>query len=92
MNNSKTWIVAAASGLIAVLATSYLTAADRAQAQAPMVRNSEARNAGECITYGSGSALQMCFHKFADGTRCVAAGGGGLASAGAGAALQCDFK
>jgi len=92
MNNSKAWIVAAASGLIAVLATSYLMAADRAQAQAPMMRNSEARNVGECITYGSGSALQMCFHKFADGTRCVAAGGGGLASAGAGAALQCDFK
>ncbi len=87
MNNSKTWIVAAASGLIAVLATSYPTASDRAQAQAPM-----SRNADECVTYGSGSALQMCMHKFADGTRCVAAGGGGLASAGAGAALQCDFK
>ncbi len=87
MSNRKTCIVAAASGLIAVLATSYLTVSDRAQAQAPM-----ARAADECVTYGSGSALQMCMHKFADGTRCVATGGGGLATAGAGAALQCDFK
>lgn len=87
MNNSKTWIVAAASGLIAVLATSYLMAGDRAQAQSPM-----ARAVDECVTYGSGSALQMCFHKFADGTKCVAAGGGGLQGTGAGAALQCDFK
>lgn len=59
----------------------------QAQVHAPM-----ARAAAECVTYGSGSALQMCFHTFADGTKCVATGGGGLASAGAGAALQCSFR
>ena len=66
---------------------SYFVISPLAQAPSPMVRA-----AGECVTYGSGSALQMCFHKFTDDTRCVAAGGGGLASAGAGVALQCDFK
>lgn len=59
----------------------------QAQVHAPM-----ARAAAECVTYGSGSALQMCLHTFADGTKCVATGGGGLASAGAGAALQCSFR
>ncbi len=87
MRAKKILITAAAAALIAVLSVSYLTVFARAQVQAPA-----ARAAGECVTYGSGSALQMCIHKFADGTRCVATGGGGLASAGAGAALQCDFK
>ncbi len=87
MKNSKTWIIATASCLIGVLAASYPMLADRAQAQSPMPRAAD-----ECVTYGSGSALQMCMYKFADGTRCVATGGGGLASAGAGVALQCDFK
>jgi hypothetical protein len=73
--------------LTAVSAFFFLTETLFAQAQGPISRAAE-----ECVTYGSGSALQMCFHKFTDGTRCVAAGGGGLASVGAGAALQCDFK
>ena len=87
MSNWKTLISTAIFVLITVLTTPYLMQFSHAQAQVPMARNAE-----ECITYGSGSALQMCFHKFADGTRCVATGGGGLASAGAGVALQCDFK
>lgn len=89
MNGRKKTIITLASFACTLLAASYLTQWPSAQAQvhAPM-----ARAAAECVTYGSGSALQMCFHTFADGTKCVATGGGGLASAGAGAALQCSFR
>ncbi|MEQ1888577.1 MAG: hypothetical protein ABL951_05275 [Alphaproteobacteria bacterium] len=87
MGNRNVWITVIAAALITFISASYLTVMDRAQAQGPV-----ARAADECVTYGSGSALQMCIHKFSDGTRCVASGGGGLSSTGAGAALQCDFK
>lgn len=89
MDGRKKTIITLASFVCALLAASYLTQwpSAQAQAQAPM-----ARAATECVTYGSGSALQMCLHTFADGTKCVATGGGGLASAGAGAALQCSFR
>jgi len=87
MTYSTKTIITAAVALGAVIALSYLTSLMPARAQGPL-----AASAGECVTYGSGSALQMCLHKFSDGTRCVAAGGGGLATAGAGAALQCNFR
>ena len=87
MTYAKYLIPAVMAAISVILTGTYLSLADHAQAQGPV-----ARSAAECVTYGSGSALQMCIHIFADGTRCVAAGGGGLASAGAGAALQCDFK
>ena len=87
MTYSIKMIITAAVALGAVVAASYLMPFIPAQAQGPL-----ASAAGECVTYGSGSALQMCLHKFSDGTRCVAAGGGGLATAGAGAALQCNFR
>lgn len=87
MDGRKKTIITLASFVGALLAASYLTQLPSAQAQAPMARAS-----AECVTYGSGSALQMCLHTFADGTKCVATGGGGLASAGAGAALQCSFR
>lgn len=87
MTNAKLLIPAIIGALSVILSVTYLTVADHAQAQGPMARAAE-----ECVTYGSGSALQMCIHKFADGTRCVATGGGGLSSAGAGAALQCNFE
>lgn len=86
MTYSTKTIIAATAALGAVLAASYLTPSMRAQAQGPV-----AVSAGECVTYGTGSALQMCLHKFSDVTRCVAAGGG-LATAGAGSALQCNFR
>ncbi|MSP43626.1 MAG: hypothetical protein EXR08_09720 [Alphaproteobacteria bacterium] len=89
MTYSTKTIIAAALALGAVMAASYLMTFMPAKAQ---VQGPVAASAGECVTYGSGSALQMCLHKFSDGTRCVAAGGGGLASAGAGAALQCTFR
>lgn len=87
MANAKYLIPAVMAALIAILSVTYLTVAGEAQAQGPI-----SRQAAECVTYGSGSALQMCMHTFADGTKCVAAGGGGLAAAGAGVALQCDYK
>jgi len=87
MANTKLLIFAVIAMLSVIMSVTYLTLADHAQAQGPISRAAE-----ECVTYGSGSALQMCIHKFADGTRCVASGGGGLTSTGAGAALQCDFK
>jgi hypothetical protein len=86
MTYSNKMIGLAVAAISVGLTAAYLTFMP-AQAQGPV-----AMSAAECVTYGSGSALQMCLHKFTDGTRCVAAGGGGLASAGAGAALQCDFK
>lgn len=89
MDSRKKNLITIASLAASLLAASYLTQWPSAQAQvhAPM-----ARAAAECVTYGSGSALQMCLHTFADGTKCVATGGGGLASTGAGAALQCSFR
>ena len=87
MNKLKILISAAAAILVVLLSASWLSMS--ATAQMPGVGS---RPNGECVAYGSGSSLHMCMHKFADGTRCVASGGGGLASAGAGAALQCDFK
>lgn len=87
MRAKKTPITIAVFILIAISLASYPAIIARAQGQGPV-----SRPAAECVTYGSGSALQMCMHKFEDGTRCVATGGGGLAAAGAGAALQCDFK
>lgn len=89
MRATKTLISVAAVVLVAGLGVSYLTQFLRAQAQ---TRAQISGAVAECVTYGSGSALQMCIHEFTDGTRCVATGGGGLASAGAGAALQCDFR
>ncbi len=65
-----------------------------AQAQ-PQVNPLGARPNGDCVTYGNSSSLQMCLHKFADGTRCVVTGGGGhsqTGASGAGVALQCQFK
>lgn len=87
MNSKKTWIIVAAFTAIAAMGASWLSTTGPASAQGQL-----ARPASECVTYGSGSALQMCLHTFADGTKCVASGGGGSQGAGAGAALQCSFR
>lgn len=92
MPSKKTLLITASLVLTGVLSVPYLPEFARAQAQAPLM---SPRPNGECVTYSNSSALQMCLHKFADGTRCVATGGGGnsqAGAAGAGVALQCEFK
>ncbi|MGK2871249.1 MAG: hypothetical protein ACSLFL_03230 [Alphaproteobacteria bacterium] len=87
---NKTLIVTAGMAIaIAGLSALFLVETGGAKAQ---IQALGGRPNGECVSYGSGSALHMCMHKFSDGTRCVGTGGGGLQAAGAGVALQCDFK
>jgi len=94
MRNLKVVMALAAVVVLAGVPVAYFSTTTDAQAQAQS-KVLGTRPSGECVTFGNSASLQMCIHNFADGTRCVAAGGGGHAQAGAsgaGVALQCNFK
>lgn len=86
MSSKRTLLFVITFVLCGALFASYFTTSPTAQAQAPVATPN-----GGCVSYGTYTALSMCLHKFSDGTRCVATGGGGQ-NQGAAAALQCDFN